>query len=90
MAQALAYDRQGLEIARIIRLNVSVLAPEVGFEDTATAYPDLHAPATEVIQHANFFNLNVAPTKPWSPCKPHKVRLPRHQAAARACRSSSV
>ena len=23
-------------------------------------------------------NLNVAPTKPWSPCKPHKIRLPRN------------
>jgi hypothetical protein len=34
-------------------------------------------------------NLNVAPTKPWSPCKPHTVRQPRNQAAARACRSSS-
>jgi L-amino acid N-acyltransferase YncA len=33
--------------------------------------------------------LNVAPTKPWSPCKPHTVRQPRNQAAARACRSSS-
>ena len=35
------------------------------------------------------FYLNVAPTKPWSPCKPHTVRQPRNQAAARACRSSS-
>src|SRR5262249_14613916 len=34
--------------------------------------------------------LNVAPTKPWSRCKPHKVRLPRHQAPARACRNSSL
>jgi hypothetical protein len=34
--------------------------------------------------------LNVAPTEPWSPCKPHKVRLPRHQTSARAWRSSSV
>ena len=35
------------------------------------------------------YHLNVAPTKPWSPCKPHTVRQPRNQAAARACRSSS-
>jgi hypothetical protein len=35
-------------------------------------------------------DLNVAPTKPWNPCKPHKVRLPRNQAAARACRNSSL
>ena len=35
-------------------------------------------------------NLNVAPTKPWSPSKPHKVRLPRNQASARACRNSSL
>jgi len=34
--------------------------------------------------------LNVAPTEPWSPCKPPKVRLPRHQASAKAWRSSSV
>jgi hypothetical protein len=36
------------------------------------------------------YYLNVAPTKPWSPCKPHKVRLSRHPAAVRACRSSSL
>ena len=35
-------------------------------------------------------SLNVAPTKPWSPCKPHTVRLPRNQASARACRNSSL
>src|SRR6266699_2876503 len=35
------------------------------------------------------YNLNVALTKPKSPCEPHKIRLTRHQAAARACRSSS-
>jgi transposase-like protein len=34
--------------------------------------------------------LNVALTKPRSPCEPHKIRLTRHQAAARACRSSSL
>src|SRR6266446_6529541 len=35
-------------------------------------------------------DLNVALTKPKSPCEPHKIRLTRHQAAARACRSSSL
>jgi hypothetical protein len=34
--------------------------------------------------------LNVALTKPKSPCEPHKISLTRHQAAARACRSSSL
>ena len=36
------------------------------------------------------YHLNVALKKPKSPCEPHKIRLTRHQAAARACRSSSV
>src|SRR6266446_603127 len=36
------------------------------------------------------YNLKGAPTKPWSPSKPHKVRLPRNQASARACRNSSL
>jgi hypothetical protein len=35
-------------------------------------------------------SLNVAPTELWSSCQPHKARLPRHQAAARAWRSSSI
>jgi hypothetical protein len=56
MAQPLAYDRQCLEVACIIHLNIGVLAPEVSFEDTATPYPNLHAPATEVVQHADLFN----------------------------------
>ena len=34
--------------------------------------------------------LNVALTKPKSPCEPYHIRLIRHQAAARACRSSSL
>jgi hypothetical protein len=34
--------------------------------------------------------LNVAPTELWSPCKPHKVTLPRYQASARAWRSASL
>src|SRR5262249_57359185 len=34
--------------------------------------------------------LNVALTKPKSPYEPHKIRRPRPQAAARACRSSSL
>ena len=32
----------------------------------------------------------VALTKPKSPCEPYHIRLIRHQAAARACRSSSL
>jgi hypothetical protein len=36
------------------------------------------------------YDLNVALTKPKSPCEPHTIRLIRHQAAARACRSSSL
>ena len=56
MAQSLAHDRQCLEVAPIIHLDVGVLAPEVSFEDTTTPYPNLHAPATEVVQHANLFN----------------------------------
>jgi len=36
------------------------------------------------------YNLNVALTKPKSHCEPHKIQLTRHQAAARACRSSSL
>ena len=38
---------------------------------------------------ANYY-LNVAPTELWSPCKPPKVRLPRHQASAKAWRSSAL
>ena len=34
--------------------------------------------------------LNVALTKPKIPCEPHKIRLTRPQAAARACRSSAA
>ena len=34
--------------------------------------------------------LNVAPTNPSPPCKPHKVRLSGHQTSARASRSSSL
>jgi hypothetical protein len=34
--------------------------------------------------------LNVAPTEPWSPWKPHKVTLPGYQASARAWRSASL
>ena len=49
MAQPLAYDCQCLELARIIHLNIGVLAPEVGFEDPTTPYPNLHTPATEVV-----------------------------------------
>ena len=36
------------------------------------------------------FSLNVARTKPQSPCELHKIRLTRHQVSARACRSSSL
>ena len=51
-----------------------------------------------ILYSINFFRykgygsyfLNVALKKPKSPCEPHKIRLTRHQAAARACRSSSV
>jgi len=39
--------------------------------------------------HNTLLVLNVAPTKPESPCKPHKVRLSRNQASARACRNAS-
>lgn len=35
-------------------------------------------------------DLNVARTKPHSLCEPRKIRLARHQAAARAWRSSSL
>ncbi len=37
-----------------------------------------------------FYDLNVAPTNPSPPCKPHKVRLSGHQTSARASRSSSL
>src|SRR5712692_3986558 len=56
VAQTLTYDRQRLEVTRIIHLDVGVLAPEVGFQDPATSYTNLHAPATEVVQHADLFN----------------------------------
>jgi len=36
------------------------------------------------------YDLNVAPTEPWSPWKPHKVTLSGHQASARAWRSASL
>src|SRR6266853_714838 len=47
---------------------------------------------TATLNHAKdrWSFLNVALTEPKSPCELHKIRLTRHQAAARACRSSSL
>jgi hypothetical protein len=62
----------------------------------AATYRDLAMTGRSAFQIGDHYRqlgpyyLNVAPTEPWSPCKPYKIRLPRHQASARAWRSSSV
>ena len=48
-----------------------------------------HRPVFYIMGNHEYY-LNVALTKPKSPCEAHKIRLTRHQAAARACRSSSL
>jgi hypothetical protein len=69
--------------------NVFVLDPEA----VGHRFDPLHGRVTERQLYAAakyLLYLTVALTKPKSPCEPHKIRLTRHQAAARACRSSSV
>ena len=56
MAQTLAHDRQGLQVTRVVHLDVGILAPEERLEDTATPHTDLHAPATEVVEHTDLFD----------------------------------
>jgi hypothetical protein len=53
--------------------------------DTATTQVDKASRTKNLITE-----LNVAPTEPWSPWKPHKVTLPGYQASARAWRSASL
>ena len=59
-------------------------------EAAIKSYNAAHGTAIVIRQVKYLNNLNVALTKPKSPCEAHKIRLTRHQAAARACRSSSL
>ena len=72
------------------------IAPQGGTSSTQTTPPRVWMPPQSHNVYVRgrreiygLFYLNVAPTKPWSPCKPHTARQPRNQAAAKACRSSS-
>jgi hypothetical protein len=56
VAEPLLDDGEGFEIARVVRLGVGLLAPEVGLHHPAAADTDLQAPVAEVIEHADLFD----------------------------------
>jgi 4-carboxymuconolactone decarboxylase len=76
--------------AKVVRFTSELLTTHEIADDTFDAMHQMlgHEGTIDLILLMLYY-LNVAPTKPWSPCKPHTVRRPRNQAAARACRSSS-
>jgi hypothetical protein len=50
------HDGQRLHIARVVRLGVRFLTPEVCLHDAAPPHPDVETPAAQVVEHADLLD----------------------------------
>src|SRR5262245_57462492 len=56
VAEALADDGERLDVARVVRLGVRLLAPEIRFHHAAAAHADLQPAVAQVVEHADLFD----------------------------------
>jgi hypothetical protein len=56
VTQSLPQDVERFLILDVIAFDIRITAPKVGFEDSATSYPEFQTPVTQVVQHADFLD----------------------------------
>jgi hypothetical protein len=56
VAEPVQHNFQRFHVPGLVDLDVGFLTPEIGFNDAAAAYTDLHPASAQVVQHTDLFD----------------------------------